>query len=485
MLISMKKNLIATCALSLLGGCTLAPDYHRPELPVAAQLPAGGPQHAAKASEKEYAALSGELGWRQYFTDRRLQQLLAMALANNRDLRVSALNVEAYQAQYRVQRSALLPTIDGSGSGSKQRTLSGASHVTAENYTASVGITAYELDLFGRVRSLKDQALEQYLAMEETHRSTHLTLVAEVARAYLSWQADRELLRITEDTLRIEEESFALIEQREREGIATQLDLAQARTSLETARGNLALYQRTVAQEVNGLTLLVGGPLPADFFKDASPLSDQALNGTPPARLSSALLLQRPDIMAAEHTLKGAHADIGAARAAFFPTLSLTASAGKISGELSNLFDSNSGSWLFSPSISLPLFTAGRLSAELDAAKIRKEISVAQYEKAIQTAFQETADALVAGDTYVDQLAAQKANLVANQEYHSLAKARYQQGVDSFLTLLDAQRSLYSARQRYIAIQLAQLLNRVDLYKALGGGWSEDSVAASTAPPTR
>ncbi len=482
MLMSMKKNLIVPLTISLLGGCTLAPDYRRPQLPVAEQLPASAiatPQTSAKVSP----AVGAGLGWRQYFSDPRLQQLIALALANNRDLRVSALNVEAYQAQYRIQRSALLPTINGGGSGTKQRTLSGGSHVTAESYTASVGMTAYELDLFGRVRSLKDQALEQYLAMEATHRSTHLALVAEVARAYLTWQADQDLLSITEDTLRIEEESFALIQQREREGIATQLDLAQSRTSLETARANLSLYQRTVAQEINGLTLLVGGPLPTEFLKKASPLSDQAFNGTPPAHLSSAILLQRPDIMAAEHTLKGTNANIGAARAAFFPTLSLTASAGKISGELSNLFDSNSGSWLFSPSISVPLFTAGRLSAELDVAKIRKDISVAEYEKAIQTAFQETADALIAEQTYVEQLAAQKANLVANQEYHRLAKARYQQGVDSFLTLLDAQRSLYSARQRYIAIQLGQLLGHVDLYKALGGGWSEGSVAAGTSPP--
>lgn len=478
---STQKKLITFLALTLLGGCTLAPDFSRPDLPVAEQLP-GATTSKTQRPDAASPAIEAELGWRELFSDSRLQQLITMALANNRDLRVSALNVESYQAQYRIQRAALLPTISGAGSGSKQRTLSGGSYVTAESYTASVGITAYELDLFGRVRSLKDQALEQYLAMEATHRSTHLALVAEVARAYLTWQADRELLRITEDTLRIEEESFTLIEQREREGIATQLDLAQARTSLETARANLALYQRTVAQEVNGLTLLVGGPLPAEFFKEAPALNEQSLRGTPPAQLTSTVLLQRPDIMAAEHSLKAANADIGAARAAFFPTLSLTANAGKISGELSHLFDGNSGSWLFSPSISLPLFTGGRLSAELDAAKLRKEITVAQYEKAIQTAFQETADALVAWDSYVDQLAAQKANLQANQEYHRLAKDRYQQGVDSFLTLLDAQRSLYSARQRYVAIQLAQLLGRVDLYKALGGGWSERSMAATPTP---
>ena len=419
--------------------------------------------------------MSAELGWRDYFTDPRLQQLITSALVHNRDLRASALTVEAYQAQYRIQRSALFPAITAEGGGSKQRTLNGSGYATSEVYAASVGITAYELDLYGRVRSLKDQALEQYLAMEETHRSARISLVAEVARAYLTWLADRELLTITEDTLRIEEESFQLIEQRAREGIATQLDLAQSRTSLETARANLALYQRLVAQEINSLTLLVGAAVPESLFKDADPLNAQAIVARPPARLPSRVLQQRPDIIAAEHELKGAHADIGAARAAFFPTISLTAKAGAISGDLSGLFDGNSGSWLFSPSINLPIFTAGRLQAQLDAAEIRKDIFVARYENAIQTAFREAADALVASDTYVRQLVAQEANLAANQEYYTLARDRYQYGLDSFLTLLDAQRSLYTARQRSLVLQLAQMINQVNLYKALGGGWRERS----------
>ncbi len=461
--------------LILLGGCTLAPDYRQPELPVAEQLPAGQDDKSGPAMAKDADVVNAELGWRDYFSDPRLQQLIASALANNRDLRVSALNVEASQAQYRIQRSALFPAISGEGSGVKQRTMSGSGYATSEVYSASVGVTAYELDLYGRVRNLKDQALEQYLAQEETFRSARISLVAEVARAYLTWLADHELLSITEDTLRIEEESFQLIEQRAKEGIASQLDLAQSRTSLETAKANLALYQRLVAQEINGLTLLVGEPLPQSLFKDATRLNSSTMAARPPAQLSSRILLQRPDIMAAEHVLKGAHANIGAARAAFFPTISLTANAGGISGDLSGLFDGNSGSWLFSPSVNLPIFTAGKLQAELDVAKISKEISVAQYEKAIQTAFQEAADALVASDTYVQQLLAQHANLVANQEYHALARDRYQQGLDSFLTLLDAQRSLYSARQRYLVVQLAQLINQVNLYKALGGGWKERS----------
>jgi len=472
----MTTTFIAVGLMLMLGsGCTLAPEYRQPTLPVAEQLPAGQDNQSAPAMAGATAIVHADLGWREFFTEPRLQELITLALAHNRDLRQSALTVEAYQAQYRIQRSALLPTVSAEGSGSKQRTISGGGHATSEVYAASVGITAYELDLYGRVQNLKDQALEQYLAQEETHRSARISLVAEVARAYLTWLADRELLTVTEDTLRIEEESFHLIDQRAREGIATQLDLAQARTSLETARANLALYQRQVAQDGNSLTLLAGTTLPESLVKNAALLSAQTIVAQPPAHLPSRVLLQRPDIRAAEHDLKGAHADIGAARAAFFPTISLTASAGAINGDLAKLFDGQSGSWLFSPAINLPIFTAGRLQAQLDAAEIRKEISVARYEKAIQSAFQEAADALVASETYVRQLAAQKANLAANQEYHGLARDRYQHGLDSFLTLLDAQRSLYSARQRYLILQLAQLINQVNLYKALGGGWQERS----------
>jgi multidrug efflux system outer membrane protein len=478
---SAPKIITIAALISLLGGCTLTPSYHRPELPVPQQLPIGTHNPDSLRAYDEQPLITTRLGWSDYFRDPGLQLLLGQALANNRDLRVSALNVEAYQAQYRIQRAALLPEITGSGSGTKQRTLTGDAHATKEVYQVSVGITSYELDLFGRVRNLKDQALQQYLAMAETLRSTQISLVAEVARAYYTWLADRQLLTITEDTLNIEEESFALIEQRQREGIATQLDLAQARTSLENARANLALYQRTVAQGLNALTLLVGSPLPPSLFRETTLLEEQSLAGHPPSPLSSEVLLQRPDIRAAEHSLKAAHANIGAARAAFFPTIALTAGAGSISAELSDLFDSTSGSWLFSPSISLPIFTAGRLRAELDVARLRKEISVAHYEKAIQSAFREAADALVASDTFQDQLTAQRANLAANREYHALAKARYQQGLDSFLTMLDAQRSLYSSRQRYVVLQLSQLLNQVNLYKALGGGWKKGNAPKVTA----
>ncbi len=467
------KNITTAALFFMLSGCAMMPEYQRPGLPVAKTFAYQGSSLSSIAENGTQAKSVAELGWREVFTDPLLQQLIATALENNRDLQETALNVEEYQAQYRIQRSAQFPSIDVDGSGTKQRTLSGTSHATSETYSLAVGATSYELDFYGRVKNLKNLALEQYLAMEETQRSASLSLVAEVARSYLTWLADRELLQISEDTRRVEEESYTLIEQRAAAGIANQLDLAQARTSLETVKANLALYKRQVAQDLHYLTLLTGTSLPSDLQKNNGILTDVSLIQVRPATLSSTVLLQRPDIMAAEHELKGANANIGAARASFFPTVSLTGSVGVISSDLGDLFDGGSGSWLFSPSISVPIFTAGKLQAELDVAEIRKEISIVRYEKVIQTAFREVSDALVAGETYEEQMLAQKANLEANEDYYNHANNRYLQGVDSFLTLLDAQRSLYSSRQNYITLKLAQLENQVNLYKVLGGGWKK------------
>ncbi len=453
----------------------MAPDYLRPSMPVAETIPGLRAEQLESSRGTQDTSKVSELGWRNVFTDPLLQQLIETALTNNRDLRETVLNVEAYQAQYRIQRSALLPTIAGNGYGLKQRSLSGTTRYTSEAYSLEIGTTAYELDLYGRIRNLKDQALEQYLAMQETHRSATISLVAEVAKSYFTWRTDRELLEISEDTRKTEEESYLLIKQRAEAGIANELDLAQARTSLETVKANLALYRRQVAQDLHYLTLLAGTSLPGLLLNNTGSLSDLEPLSVMPATLSSTVLLERPDIMAAEHELIGANANIGAARAAFFPTISLTASAGVISSDLSDLFDGGSGSWLFAPTIGLPIFTAGRLQAELDVTKIQKEIYVARYEKAIQTAFQEVSDSLVARDTYREQIRAQKANLQANEKYYSLARERYQQGVDSFLILLDAQRSLYSSRQNYLSLNLAKLTNQVNLYKVLGGGWKEQT----------
>ena len=466
----MSKSLLSLAVTAfVLSGCSLIPDYQRPEAPVAAQFPQGPAYSSAQAPNQAAA----EQGWKQFFHDPALQQLIQVALENNRDLRVAALNIDAYAAQYRIQRADLFPAVSANGSGSRQRvparaSQTGESSITS-SYSATLGISAYELDLFGRVRSLSEEALQKYFATEEARRSTQISLVANVATAYVTWQADKELLKLTQDTLGAYEQSFKLTSRSNEVGVASALDLSQARTSVENARVALARYTRQVAQDENSLTLLLGTGLPANIA--SQPLADNLLSEVP-AGLPSDLLQRRPDILQAEYNLKAANANIGAARAAFFPSISLTANAGSLSPDLSGLFKGGSGTWLFQPQINLPIFNAGSLRASLDYAKIQKDIGVANYEKSIQTAFQEVADGLAARQTYTEQLQAQRDFVAANQDYYRLAERRYRIGVDSNLTFLDAQRQLFSAQQALITDRLAQLTSAVNLYKALGGGWN-------------
>ena len=469
----MSKSLLSLAITAIaLSGCSLIPDYQRPEAPVAAQYPQG-PAYSPKEAANVAAA---EQGWRQFFHDPALQQLIQTALENNRDLKVAALNIDAYAAQYQIQRADLFPAVSATGSGSRSRTparlsQTGESTISSQ-YSATLGISSYELDLFGRVRSLSEEALQKYFATEEARRSTQISLVASVANAYLTWQADKELLKLTQDTLGAFEQSYKLTSRSNEVGVASALDLSQARTSVENARVALARYTRQVAQDENSLTLLLGTGLPANIA--SKPLSDDLLSEVP-AGLPSDLLQRRPDIVQAEYNLKAANANIGAARAAFFPSISLTANAGTLSPDLSGLFKGGSGTWLFQPQINLPIFNAGSLRASLDYSKIQKDITVAQYEKSIQTAFQEVSDGLAARQTYNQQLQAQRDFVNANQDYYRLAERRYRIGVDSNLTFLDAQRSLFSAQQALITDRLAQLTSEVNLYKALGGGWSEQT----------
>ena len=470
----MRRSLLSLAVASiLLGGCSLIPDYQRPASPVDSLWPseAGGAQTATAAAD---------LDWRAFFKDPALQGLIDTALANNRDLRVAALNVEAYAAQRQIQRSALFPSVTADGGATRQRlpgslSSSGDPSISSQ-YSATVG-ASWELDLFGRLRSLDEQALQQYFATEEARRATQIALVASVANAWLTLQADQELLQLTQDTLKTYQQSFALTQRSYDVGVADALALAQARSAVESAQVSLAQYSRQVAQDRNALVVLLGsgkaGGLPA-----GRPLDDDLLLEVP-AGLPSDLLQRRPDLRQAEHQLQAANANIGAARAAFFPSVSLTANAGSLSPDLAGLFDAGSGSWLFQPSISLPIFNAGKLRASLDYAELQKDIQVASYEKAIQTAFQEVADGLAARATYQQQLEAQRALVKTNEEYYRLAERRYRTGVDSYLTLLDAQRQLFSVRQQLIGDRLAQLTSEVELYKALGGGWSEPSQLAS------
>jgi len=461
---SLTLSLLAA-ALVLAGCANLAPTYERPAAPVPATYPGMAPNSPAAT----------DIDWRTFFADAKLRSLIELALANNRDLRVAILNIEQARAQYRVQDAQTLPTVNAAGSGSATRTPASLSSTGAttisHQYSATLGVSAYELDLFGRVRSLSNQALEQYLATEQARRTTQISLVAEVTTAYLTWAADMERLALAVETLRSQSESYKLTQTRFELGAASALTLRQLQTSVESARVDVAGYTGQVAKDRNSLALLLGTSIPDALAPDA--LGD-ALNALPelPAGVPSDLLLRRPDLLQSEHQLKAYTANIGAARAAFYPSISLTATAGSSSADLSGLFKAGSGSWSFIPQISLPIFDAGSNQANLDSAVAGRDIAVAQYEKAIQTAFREVADALAERSAVSDQLQAQKALVQASDDVLQMSQARFDRGVDSYLDVLDAQRSWYSARQTLIGNRLDRLTNSVTLYKALGGGWS-------------
>lgn len=458
-------------ALLCLAGCaTMAPKYSRPAAPVPAAWPNGAAYKANAAKPGDPVAT--EISWRKFFVAPQLRKVIELALANNRDLRVAALNIEKTRALYRIQRAELIPQIDGTATGSVQRLpadLSGTGHArVAEQYSVGLGVSSYELDLFGRVRSLKDQALEQFLATEEARRAVQISLVSEVANSWLTLAADRERLKLAKDTLESQQSSYNLIQRRFEAGASSQLDLRQAQTRVEAARVDIAFFTARLAQSENALNLLVGTALPPELLPaklgSVTMVKDLALG------LPSDVLLARPDILSAEHTLKGANANIGAARAAFFPRISLSSSVGTASAKLTDLFQPGSAAWNFVPQISVPLFDAGINRANLEVAEADRDIAVAQYEKAIQTAFREVADTLASHGTLGDQLAAQQSLAEATADSYRLSVARYDRGVDSYLVVLDSQRSTYSAEQDLINVRLALLANQVTLYKVLGGG---------------
>jgi multidrug efflux system outer membrane protein len=469
-LLCVKNAVLAVTVTTLFSGCTMAPSYTRPDAPVAASWPTG-PAYTAQAAQADQKPVA-EIPWREFFIEPRLQQVLSLAINNNRDLRVAALTIEKTRAQYRIQRAELLPQIDGTAGAAIQRlpadlSASGQARINRQ-YSVGLGVSSYELDLFGRVRSLKDQALEQYLATEQAQRAVQISLVAEVANTWLALAADRERLKLAQETLKSQQESLQLIQRRFDAGASSQLDLRQAQTRVEAARVDSALYTAQLAQTENALTLLVGASVPAELLP--STLSSVAALQPLPAGLPSEVLLGRPDILAAEHRLKSANANIGAARANFFPRIGLSASFGTASASLSDLFQPGSTAWNFMPQASVPLFDTGANLARLDVSKAERDIAVAQYEKTIQTAFREVADSLASNGTLAEQLAAQQALTEATADSHRLAEARYSKGVDSYLTVLDSQRSTYSAQQGLISVRLAKLANEVTLYKVLGGG---------------
>ena len=442
--------LAPSLALSLaVSGCTMAPRYERPAPPVATEWPVEAP-----------AAANAPILWRDLFTDSRLQSTISLALEQNRDLRVAALNVERAQAQYRIARADLLPAIDAS-----------LSHPRSENghsYTADLGLSAYEVDLFGRVRSLKNAAVESFFAERENRNAVQISLIAAVASQWLTLASDQDQLRLAQQTLATRNEALSIAEGRARIGVLSDLDLASIQVLAQTARADVARLQTVIDQDKAALTLLTGAPLTADLLPDG--LQTGQVADALPVGLPSDVLLDRPDVLAAEHDLKAANANIGAARAAFFPRISLTGSVGKASPDLGNLFD-GTDSWAFSPSVSVPIFAGGANTANLAASKASRDIALAQYEGAIQSAFRDVADQLATRSTIDDRLAAQTNVVTAAADSHNLAQARFDRGIDSRLTLTDAERTLYGAQQQLIAVRLVRSLNLINLYGALGGGY--------------
>jgi NodT family efflux transporter outer membrane factor (OMF) lipoprotein len=461
----MRPRIALLVAAASLTGCSMMPAYERPAAPVPADwalpaAPTGTP--------------AAELSWHTFFSDARLSQLIATALANNRDLRVAVLNIEQARAQHDIRRADQYPTIAGAVGGSRgpgSGSSSGSSSGVATVYTVGLALTAWEIDLFGRIASLSEAALAQFLATEEGRKAVQTSLIASVANNWLSLVADEELIELTRQTLATREESQRLTKLRFDNGAASELDFRQAQSLTETARVTLAQLIRQRALDLNALALLLGQPVPPDF--QVTPATASVTLPDLPAGTPSEVLVRRPDVRQAEQQLIAANANIGAARAAFFPRITLTAGIGTASSELSGLFKGGSWGWTAAPQLIQPIFDAGRNRAGLASANVGRDIAVAQYEKAIQSAFREVSDALAGRATFEEQLQAQRNVVEAESVRFRLSELRYNNGVASYLDLLDAQRSLFVARQALVQTKLQQLQNQVLLYRALGGGWSQ------------
>ncbi|AUA58675.1 Outer membrane protein oprM precursor [Achromobacter spanius] len=499
----MKALMIKQSALSAfvavaLAGCSLAPDYKRPDAPVTGVWPDqpkvqyGGYNNPTSLGSQPASAVvpeagipAADLGWREFFRDPRLQSLISLSLVNNRDLRVAVQRVEEARAQYGVQRGAQWPSIGAGIQGQRQhlpanmRAGGPDSSSISSSYQAGIGLTTFEIDLFGRLRNLSEAAYQQYLSTEQAQKTVQITLVGSVAQAYFNLRAAEVQLDLTQRTLASRQESYDLVKRRFDGGVASELDLNQSKTLLDTASSDLAQLARARAQALNALVLLVGAPLPADLPPPATFGRDQLL-ATVPSGLPSDLLERRPDILAAENQLRSANANIGAARAAFFPTISLTGLLGVASPSLGDLFKGGQGYWSFSPSITTPLFAGGSIREGLNLAKARDNIAVAQYEQTIQQAFREVSDALAGEATYGAQLDAQRALQESSSRTLELSNLRYTNGIDSYLQVQTAQVDFFNAQLSLVQTGLAALINRVELYKALGGGWEE-----TTKEPTK
>jgi NodT family efflux transporter outer membrane factor (OMF) lipoprotein len=453
------RTLATLAAALLLAGCTMIPKYERPEAPVAAAFPYPSAQEGKPAPE---------LAWEEFFADARLRDLIARSLRNNRDLRIAILNIEQARSQYDIRRSDQLPSVGAGVSASRAPDTTGKQTTI---YSVGLALSSWEIDFFGRLRSLSEAALAQFLATEEGRKQAQVTLIASVANTWLALAADEELLALTRDTLATREESLRLTRLRFENGASSEIDFRLAQSLAETARATLAQLLRLRALDLNALALLVGEPIAPDFQVGITTAAVRLPDL--PAGVPSEVLVRRPDVRQAEQLLISANANIGAARAAFFPRITLSASAGTASTELARLFQG--GSWIYTvaPSLLQPIFDGGRNRAGLGYAQASRDIAVAQYERAIQQAFRDVADALAGRATYGDLVQAQANVAEAEAVRYRLARLRYDNGVASYLDLLDAQRSLFVAQRSLIESRLARLQNQVQLYRSLGGGWTE------------
>ena len=473
----MRRNPIALAASGvLLSGCTLIPRYTRPEPPVPGSWPASAAPEAA-APEAAAATPAADIPWREFFTDDRLRSVIETALANNRDLRAASLTVEKVEALYRIQRSELYPGVGVQIAGERIRVPEKASTTggayTASQYSAQIGTVAWELDFFGRLRSLEASALERYFATEQGRLAAQIALIAATARAYLALAADMESIRWAQAAHEAQRASLELIRASADAGIVSDLDVRQSESLMEAARADVARYTGFATVGRNTLDRLAGTTIPEELLPEGL----GAVTGPEPLApgLPSEVLLRRPDILAAEHELRAMNANIGAARAAFFPRIALTAGAGTLSTDLSSLFGSGTGTWTFIGQALAPIFASGSLKANLEAAKLDREIALARYEKAIQAAFSEVSDGLMLRSTLVEQRGAQEALVRALEETHRLSDARYKAGLDGYLGVLVAERALLVARQGLVGVRLAEQANLVTLYEALGGGVCDDA----------
>lgn len=477
-----KKTILAGLMALALSACSMALKYHQPSVDMASQFPVYGNNHNPQGK-----VAATHLGWQDYFADARLRSLMELALKNNKDLRVAALNVEAVRAQYAIARADRLPALGVTGTGSRERVAqdlsnAGQSYI-AESYNVGLGVTAFELDLFGRVKSLSDAALNQYFSQIQTRDATQISLVASVAKAYFAERVAQAQMDLSARVLKSREQSKQLTDLKYKSGVLSMVDVDMAQTQIETARADYAAAEQAREQAHNALALLIGQPIPDDL-PAAMPLSQQFVQTELPVGLPSDVLLQRPDVRAAEFALKSANANIGAARAAFFPQIKLTGTIiGSGSNELSGLFTGGNRTWSFMPQITLPIFTWGQNKGNLDLATARKNIAVAQYEQTVQSAFRDVADALVARSSLQRQYQAQQRGEQAQSNRYRLVRMRFQHGISSSLELLDAERDSYSAQQTLLRTQQTLLENRADIYKALGGGLQKQTVTAETQQP--